>query len=271
MLDLSKVKMVVTDMDGTLLNDWGEVSPEFFSLFSQLKKHNIHFVAASGRQYFSMLDKLYNIKDDITIVAENGGMTNHNGETISTNTISQKQINRIIDTLRKTPNTYIVLCGKKNAYIETSDENFIEIFKEYYTQFEQVTDLKSVTDDAIFKVACYHFENSLDHIYPSVKKLEDENLVKISGENWLDISSPTTNKGEAIKHLQNLLNISKEETMAFGDYNNDIEMLEQANFSYAMENACEDVINTAKFKTKSNNDNGVEFILKKLIRSKELS
>ena len=270
MLDLSKVKMVVTDMDGTLLNDWGEVSPEFFRLFAQFKKHGIHFVAASGRQYFSMLDKLYDIKDDITIVAENGGMTNHNGETISTSTISQKQINRIIDTLRKTPNTYSVLCGKKSAYIETTDEKFIEIFKEYYTKFEHVKDLKSVKDDAIFKVATYHSESSLTHIYPHVHHLEGANLVKISGENWLDISSPTTNKGEAIKHLQKLLNISKEETMAFGDYNNDIEMLEQASFSYAMENACEDVLKVAKFKTKSNNDNGVEFILDKLIKAKEL-
>ncbi|PCH77968.1 MAG: haloacid dehalogenase [Flavobacteriaceae bacterium] len=270
-MDLSKVKMVVTDMDGTLLNDWGEVSPEFFRLFAQFKKHGIHFVAASGRQYFSMLDKLYIIKDDITIVAENGGMTNHNGETISTSTIAQKQINRIIDTLRKTPDTYSVLCGKKSAYIETTDEKFIEILKEYYTHFEYVKDLKSVKNDAIFKVATYHFESSLTHIYPHIHHLEGENLVKISGENWLDISSPTTNKGAAIKHLQKLLNISKEETMAFGDYNNDIEMLEQASFSYAMENACEDVLKVAKFKTKSNNDNGVEFILDKLIKAKELA
>jgi len=270
MLDLSKVKMVVTDMDGTLLNDWGEVSPEFFRLFAQLKKHNIHFVAASGRQYYSMLEKLYNIKDDITIIAENGGMTNYNGEIISTSTIAQNQINKIIDALRKTDGAYIVLCGKKNAYIESTDQNFISIFKEYYTQFEQVKDLKSITDDEIFKVATYHFENSIDHIYPFVKHLQGENLVKISGENWLDISSPSTNKGAAIKQLQNLLNISKEETMAFGDYNNDIEMLEQASFSYAMENACEDVKETARFNTKSNNDNGVEFILDKLIQSKNL-
>ncbi len=209
MLDLSKVKMVVTDMDGTLLNDWGEVSPEFFRLFTLLQKHNIHFVVASGRQYFSMLEKLYSIKDAITIVAENGGMTNYNGEVISTSTISQKQINIIIDTLRKTSGAYIVLCGKKNAYIETSDKKFIEIFKEYYTKFEHVKDLKSVTEDKIFKIATYHFKNSTDYIYPFVEHLEDENLVKISGKNWLDISSPSTNKGQAIENLQQLLTSQK--------------------------------------------------------------
>ncbi len=59
--------------------------------------------------------------------------------------------------------------------------------------------------------------------------------------------------------------------MVFGDYNNDLEMLAQAHFSYAMENACEDVKKAARFHTKSNNNNGVEFILDKLIKSKELN
>ena len=72
-MDFSKVKMVVTDMDGTLLNSNHEVSNRFFELFEELKKRNILFVAASGRQYNSILDKLHSIKDDIIIVAENGG------------------------------------------------------------------------------------------------------------------------------------------------------------------------------------------------------
>ena len=48
-MDLSKVKMVVTDMDGTLLNSQHEVSDKFFFLFEELKKRDIKFVAASGR------------------------------------------------------------------------------------------------------------------------------------------------------------------------------------------------------------------------------
>ena len=76
-MDFSKVKLVVSDMDGTLLNSNHEVSPEFVSIFKQLQKHNITFVAASGRQYPSMAEKLHMMKDAIYIIAENGGITKH--------------------------------------------------------------------------------------------------------------------------------------------------------------------------------------------------
>ena len=61
-------------MDGTLLNSKHEVSPLFFELFKRLKEKNILFVAASGRQYHSIIEKLDYIKDDILIVAENGAI-----------------------------------------------------------------------------------------------------------------------------------------------------------------------------------------------------
>ena len=57
--------------------------------------------------------------------------------------------------------------------------------------------------------------------------------------------------------------------MVFGDYNNDIEMLELAHFSYAMQNAHPNIIKAANYSTKTNNENGVEYILEKLIEAKE--
>jgi phosphomannomutase len=74
MTDFTKVKLVVSDMDGTLLNSQGQVSSQFFNLFKELKKRNITFCAASGRQHNSIIDKLSTIKDDIYIIAENGGV-----------------------------------------------------------------------------------------------------------------------------------------------------------------------------------------------------
>ena len=72
-MDLSRVKLVVSDMDGTLLNEKNEVSTRFFEQFKELQKRNIHFAAASGRQYQSILSKLDCIKNDISIIGENGG------------------------------------------------------------------------------------------------------------------------------------------------------------------------------------------------------
>ena len=269
-MDFSKVKLVVTDMDGTLLNSKSEVSDRFFSIYKELKKHNIQFIAASGRQYFSIVDRFETIRDEITIVAENGAYAMYGNEELFSSEIPFESIANSINILRKLDSVYIVLCGKNAAYIETKDDNFIEMFKNYYSEYKLVDDLTEITNDTFFKIAAYHFDCSETHIYPAVKHLENDLQVIVSGEHWLDISHINANKGFALKILQQKLGITKEETMVFGDYNNDLKMLALADFSYAMENAHPNVKNVSKFKTKSNNDFGVELVLEQLINSRKI-
>ncbi len=269
-MDFSKVKLVVTDMDGTLLNSKSEVSANFFHLYKKLKNHNIEFIAASGRQYFSIVDRFVSIKDEITIVAENGAFAMHGDTELFTLELPSEYISKSIDILRNLENVYVVLCGKKCAYIETKDEEFVSMFKNYYSEYKIVDDLTKITNDTFFKIAAFHFECSETHIYPAVKQFENELQVIVSGEHWLDISHPNANKGYALNILQNKLGITKEETMVFGDYNNDLKMLVLADFSYAMENAHPNVKNAAKFQTKSNDNEGVEYILEQLINSRKL-
>lgn len=268
-MDFSKVKLVVTDMDGTLLNSKSEVSDDFFKLYNQLKKFNIKFIAASGRQYFSIVDRFESIKKEITIVAENGAFAMHGDKELFTLELPTEYISKSINILRNINNVYSVLCGKRCAYIETNDEEFISIFKNYYSEYKIVDDLTKVKDDTFFKIAAFHFECSETNIYPKVKHLEKELQVIVSGEHWLDISHSNANKGYALNILQNDLNISKEETMVFGDYNNDLKMIELSDFSYAMENAHPNVKKAAKFQTKSNDEQGVESILEQLINSRK--
>ncbi|RXP44506.1 HAD family phosphatase [Lutibacter sp. HS1-25] len=267
-MDFSKVKLVVTDMDGTLLNSKSKVSDRFFNVYKQLKKHNIQFIAASGRQYYSIVDRFETIKDEITIVAENGAFAMHGNQELFTSELPFEYIHNCIDTLRRLDNVYIVLCGKNAAYIETKDENFINMFKNYYSEYKLVDDLTEITNDTFFKIAAYHFDCSETHIYPAVKHLESELQVIVSGEHWLDISHSNANKGFALNILQQKLGITKEETMVFGDYNNDLKMLALADFSYAMENAHPDVKRISKYETKSNDNFGVELVLEQLINSR---
>jgi len=268
-MDFSKVKLVVTDMDGTLLNSKSEVSDRFFEVYHQLKRHNIQFIAASGRQYFSIVDRFEEIKDEITIVAENGAFAMHGEKELFTSELPFEYISRTINILRSLNNVYIVLCGKNAAYIETKDEQFINMFKNYYSEFRLVDDLTEITEDTFFKIAAYHFDCSETHIYPAVKQLENDMQVIVSGEHWLDISHNNANKGFALNILQNKLGITKEETMVFGDYNNDLKMLALADYSYAMENAHPNVKNIANYSTKSNDEQGVEMVLEQLINSRE--
>ncbi len=268
-MELSQVKLVVADMDGTLLNSRGEVSDRFLDLFKVLKKLDIHFIAASGRQYYSIIDKLDAIKDDITVIAENGGIVKRKEEELLTVCLPLEKTQELIKIMRDIDDAHIVLCGKKKAYVEDKDERFLNIFNEYYYKYELVDDLLQITEDDFFKIAVYSFNGSEATTYPVVSHLEGEIKVKVSGENWLDLSSMAADKGRALALVQKQMRIHKNETMVFGDYNNDLEMLDLAHFSYAMENAHPNVRKATNYKTKSNDALGVELILEELIKAKQ--
>lgn len=251
-------------MDGTLLNSNHEVSTRFFELFEELKKRKIVFVAASGRQYNSIANKLAAIKNDIIIVAENGGYVMRKDEELLATLLPKHKQDIILKTVAKVKNIHTVLCTKHDAYFNGNSAAFTNMVKQFYSAYETVNDLRQV-DAEIIKIAIYHFESSEKHIYPNVKHLEGDLKVKVSGPNWVDISSANANKGFALQKLQELYNIRPSETMAFGDYNNDLEMLARAKYSFAMKNAHPNVLKAANYTTTSNDNFGVEKILEQLL------
>lgn len=268
MIDFSKVKLVVSDMDGTLLNTKGEISNRFFELFKELQKRNITFCAASGRQHNSIVSKLNRIRDEIYVIAENGGVAKKGREVLLSNFLQPEKILKLIPILREIKGTNIVLCCNDAAYIESKDALFVNLFQEYYHSFHVVDDLLEIAKTTpVFKIAVYHFDSSEKFIYPFIKHLNDRILLKVSGINWLDISDEKANKGNALRHVQQLLNVSKAETMVFGDYHNDIEMMQEADFSFSMKNAHKDITELANYATESNDNFGVEVVLERLIKS----
>lgn len=251
-------------MDGTLLNSDHEVSKRFLELFKKLKERNILFVAASGRQYQSIVDKLGAIKNDILVIAENGGVAMQNGTELVSTPLDPKAKKRILDTLDTIENIHPVLCGKNSAYILGNSQKFEAKLQEYYSEYTVLDNMKAFEGE-ILKIAIYHFESSEKHIYPSLRHLEGDLQVKVSGEHWVDVSSHNANKGFALQKIQELHGITPQETMVFGDYNNDLEMLALADYSFAMENAHPNVKKAAKYSTSSNDDFGVERVLEKLL------
>lgn len=268
-MDLSGVKMVVTDMDGTLLNSKHEVSELFFEQFEAIKANNIQFVAASGRQYHSILEKLKPIEKHITIVAENGAYIVKNGIELLVNAIPVNEIIQLLKSCEPIPNVHVVLCGKKKAYIKPSPQLFENTIAEYYTSYEIINNFEEIPEDDFFKVALCHYDGSEENILPHLSDLDTKWHLKVSGKLWIDISMPSSHKGNAITQLQQKFNITPEETMVFGDYNNDLEMLSKAKYSFAMANAHPEVKRIANFETISNDENGVEHILDMLLSSIE--
>lgn len=251
-------------MDGTLLNSKHEVSNRFFEIHKELKQKNIQFVAASGRQYHSMVDKLETIQDDVIFVAENGAFVKRKEEVLLTTPIDKKNIDTILSLITPPTNAHPVLCSKNSAYVNGNSGEFLEMLREYYTEFKVVDDQTQVKDE-VLKVAIYHFENSEKHIYPLVKHLEGSLKVKVSGSNWVDVSHINAHKGYALEKLMQAYEVNSDEIMVFGDYNNDLEMLQLSNYSFAMANAHPNVKKAAKFTTESNDSYGVETILSQLI------
>ena len=250
------IKFIATDMDGTLLNSNNEIHADFYPMFQSLKEKDIIFAAASGRQYYNLLERFKDIKDDMMFIAENGTFVVYKGKELIVNYIEKNIAKELIEIGRTIPNSYVILCGKNSAYIESHDERLIKQTAKYYERYKIVEDLTSIDDD-ILKVTICDFNGSENNSNNYFDEYRDKVQITVSGEIWLDMVAKGINKGVAINEIQNLLNIDYKETMVFGDYLNDLEMMSSAYHSYAMANAHDTLKKAARFIAKSNDENGV--------------
>ncbi|MCS3529303.1 Cof-type HAD-IIB family hydrolase [Chryseobacterium sp. JUb7] len=266
---MEDIKLIVTDMDGTFLNSSHEVSPEFPEIYEELKRRNILFVPASGRQMLGITKYFGEIENEMAFIAENGGYVIYKNEELFADKLEENHMAEIISAVRNIPGATAVLSGKKKAYVETENQDFIDYISQFYTDNERREDLTLGVDDSIFKIAVYHPEGSEKNVYPVLKEFEKYGLeIVISGQYWLDIMNKNINKGNALEKLQKALNISPQQTMAFGDYMNDIEMLENSKYSYAMKNAHPSVKKAASFEACTNDNFGVLKIIKDYLNIK---
>ena len=117
------------------------------------------FCAASGRQHNSIADKLEKIKNEILIIAENGGYASQNGQEIIFTPLPNGTKNTILDSLEAATDVHPVLCAKDNAYLTNASPIFVKKLQEYYTEYQLLDNLKDFEGE-VLKVAIYHFESS---------------------------------------------------------------------------------------------------------------
>ncbi len=265
---MKDIKLIVTDMDGTFLNSKYEISPEFPAVYEELKKRNILFVPASGRQMAGITQYFKNIESEIGFIAENGGYVIYKDQELFADRLAHETVTEIVQTAREIPGAEIVVSAKKNAYYESNNDDFVNYFKTYYTANEQVDDLTAELHDDVFKIAIYHADGAEDHLFSHLEQFSNENLeIVLSGKNWIDIMNKRISKGHALAIIQEKLSILPSETMVFGDYMNDIDMLKNSKFSYAMQNAHPDVKKVANYEAESNDSFGVVKAIGDVIRS----
>ncbi len=185
----------------------------------------------------------------------------HLGRGLSSDTVPWVRATDVIDTVRRLAasgaDVGTVLCGTRSAYVERADEPFLAQVEPYYAQLAVVDDVRAVRDDEVLKVAVYDFGSAERGAGAALAPLDGPVRVLVSQEHWVDVMSPTADKGRALEAVQRTLGIGREQTMAFGDYLNDLGLLGAAAWSFAMDNAHPKVRAAARFVAPGNNDNGV--------------
>lgn len=259
------IKLIASDVDGTLVKDASkEAYPELIEIFQKLREEGIVITVASGRQFYSIRRMFRELGEDIVFIAENGAYISYKSETLSVTPMEQQYTKEIIKDLRELPSDcHIMVSTPEGAYIESKDPEFYDMMiNAYCNKVEQIDDLLRL-DKTIIKISSFRKEGMRElaesRLIPKWK-----NRVKIcmAGEQWIDIMDTTVDKGNALQKVQELFNITREETMAFGDNNNDVGLLMQAGESYAVENAVPETKAVAKYSCPTYHEKGVYTVLK---------
>lgn len=232
-----KVKLIACDLDGTLLlNGSQTIEENVFTLIHELKKQNIIFVASSGRQYYNLQLLFAPVKDDIYYVCENGCLAYCNNKIISMTTLDHTIASMITKDILEKENSEALISDLKTCYVQPKDPEFF-----YHIQ-TVLKNLVNKTDDLIslecepLKVSLFEKGGLKDISYWKEKYSQYCN-VQTGGNEWLDFMPNHINKGYALNKLLQYLQIDPSDVIAFGDNENDIEMLKLVGCPITMEHS----------------------------------
>lgn len=254
------IKAVVVDMDGTFLNDDKTYDRErFLAIKKEMEKQQIHFVVASGNQYWRLVDYFPDFHEQLFYIADNGADIRYHGNQVIAQTIATDFHEAILTYLaRELPDHRLVLSGSKGVYIDQNlPKSFVEHVRFFYRHITEV-DLKKPIPDAIFKFALNFSAERLPIANQQLQAAFGQELTVVtSGYQSLDIISNNAGKEVGIRELQKKFQLGTDEIAVFGDNMNDIGMFREVTHSYAMDNALLPVKKAAFQVIGSNNEQAV--------------
>ncbi len=253
------IKLILSDMDGTLLDENGQLPEEFDEVMEELHKRGVQFAPASGRQYFSLLKSFKKYEDRFIFVSDNGTIVRQHGKELFSDVIEHDLAREIFNSMNDHDGIYNVLCGKETVYLlrDKQPQNQMAELKKYFRLVEVVDSFDDIPEEPI-KISFFTPDgDAAEKIYPLFAPYYDSMQVVLASAYWVDVTNKGATKGSAVKALQKRLGLKPEECAVFGDYMNDIEMMGAAYYSYAMENAFPPVKEAARFVAPSNAEHGV--------------
>jgi hypothetical protein len=259
------IKLVASDIDGTLVKDGTiDINPEVLDTIIKLHDKGIHVAIATGRHWSSIESVFAPIKNKIFYISDNGAYLGMKDRALFINKMDTSVSNEIIKAISDTGELIAVVATKDGYFIDVEDMELFNWIKEGYRGNIEIVDDLIKANLEVIKISAY--SRKPIYKYEDLKnRFIDRVDAKFSGSMWLDFNPKNVNKGNALKILQEALNVGYKESMSFGDQGNDVEMLKSAYYSFAVANATKEAKDVARFETDFNYNDGVLKILKLLI------
>jgi Cof subfamily protein (haloacid dehalogenase superfamily) len=265
---MSKYKLIAFDVDDTLLNTKKKITPKTKQALLNAQKNGIKLCVASGRlpygvkPYAEELDVLNN--GGYYLGFNGGAVLNSGNELIGTTYLDSKYIEPVYEVLRPTNVTTMVHKGDI-IYADRKVNDYTHIEPDVIgLPLNLVDDIAEFVDWKLHKILLCGEPGELKEVESKLKaKFADDVDIYLSAPWFLEVMPNGVNKGLGVEKVCADMGISMDEVMAFGDYLNDVDMLNCAYYSFAMSNAHSTVKQVANFITGSNNDNSVMKEVKK--------
>ena len=284
------IKLIASDMDGTLLNHNHKIPKENVKLINYAKNQGIKFVVATGRAYYEALPALNEENINCDVISFNGGIVyDKNGNIISITPMLPKDLYYTIEILKSFDISY-QLYTKNTIYtksIETDINAYIDLIRSngydpdvehlraeaqqkldvgYITEVENIELYLNEKENPPIKIIA--ISNDISKLENAAKLLSENTSISVtsSGANNIEIMHKNATKGEALKEIAKIYGINLENAVAIGDNLNDQAMLDIVGYSVAMKNGNTILKEQAKYVTeKTNSEGGVADTIFKLI------
>ncbi len=260
------VKLIASDIDGTLVKDGTlAIDREYMDVIGKLIDKGIIFVACSGRQYRSERKLFAPIADRLLYISDGGTVVRTPKEILKVHTMPDEIWKGMCSMVQENmPSCDYFVSTPDCSFAEDGGSRMFHWLRDSYGyDIREVPEMLKLKGQQIIKFSVYH-PNACEEICAPLftPAWKDKVTLVAAGKEWVDCTSPNSGKGPALDFLQRHLGISPAETCTFGDNLNDIEMLQNAGYSYAVSNSRPEVQAAAKDTCPPYWDNGVLQILK---------
>ena len=261
------IRLIASDMDGTLLDEHSEVPPETYDLILALREKGVHFAASSGRRFDRLCQFFAPVRDKMDFVAANGAQVYVDGELVDREVFSHLGIRRLAKTVGKFESLHMALFDDEKSFLLDDEDKFVREIDKDLPNAERIWYLPG-PDVSILKISIYCEDGHvMDYAYALSRELGDEFLFAPSGTHWIDALQRGVNKATGIEQVMAHHGITRDEVMAFGDSMNDYEIIRFVGTGCAMANGRPALKAVANRVIGYNYDQAVQGEMRKLLES----